>query len=246
MKILQSASFRSPLIISRAFNPNIRLGFIVHRASHVCFISLHNICPPKQFALINSSHFTIENGTKKNADADVKGPLLLSHFNHSLKGLLMRINLRGVQWRLQSRMLHLSDVSLLVHMPRCLRLSLKPKHKYNCGISHSQRHRPRWNPEYTSLLIFSRVEIFNMNVPALGQAKENCSTGCRVYRVTTDTECCRLRLKCDGTRAETRFCLSAKGASPFKSAGRQFSPLLAAEVCASAVIMLDTPCSEVV
>jgi hypothetical protein len=29
---------------------------------------------------------------------------------------------------------------------------------------------------------------------------------------------CRLRLKCDGTRAETRFCISAKRTSPFKSA----------------------------
>ena len=28
--------------------------------------------------------------------------------------------------------------------------------------------------------------------------------------------------------------------------GRQFSPLLAAEVCVSAVVMVDTPCSEVV
>ena len=58
----------------------------------------------------------------------------------------------------------------------------------------------------------------------------------------------RLRLKCDGTRAETRFRLSAKRTSPFKSRGgaRQFSRLLAAEVCASAVVMLDTPCSEVV
>jgi len=57
----------------------------------------------------------------------------------------------------------------------------------------------------------------------------------------------RLRLKCDGTRAETRFRLSAKWTSPFKSAGgRQFSRLPAAEVCASAVVMLDTPCSEVV
>ena len=45
----------------------------------------------------------------------------------------------------------------------------------------------------------------------------------------------RLRLKCDGTRAETRFRLSAKRTSPFKSAGgRQFSRLLTAEVCASA------------
>ena len=30
---------------------------------------------------------------------------------------------------------------------------------------------------------------------------------------------CRLRLKCDGTRAETRFRVSAKRTSPFKSAG---------------------------
>ena len=30
---------------------------------------------------------------------------------------------------------------------------------------------------------------------------------------------CRLRLKCDGTRAETRFRLSPKRKSPFKSAG---------------------------
>jgi len=57
----------------------------------------------------------------------------------------------------------------------------------------------------------------------------------------------RGQLKCDGTRAETRFRLSAKRTSPFKSAGgRQFSRLPAAEVCASAVVMLDTPCSEVV
>jgi len=57
----------------------------------------------------------------------------------------------------------------------------------------------------------------------------------------------RSQLKCDDTRAETRFRLSVKRTSPFKSAvGRQFSRLLAAEVCASAVVMLGTPCSEVV
>ena len=56
----------------------------------------------------------------------------------------------------------------------------------------------------------------------------------------------RGQLKCVGTRAETRFRLSAKRTSPFKSApgGGQFSRLLAAEVCESAV--LDTPCYEVV
>ena len=57
----------------------------------------------------------------------------------------------------------------------------------------------------------------------------------------------RDELKCEGTRAETKFRLSAKRTSPFKSDGaRQFSRLLAAEECASAVVMLDTPCSEVV
>ena len=46
---------------------------------------------------------------------------------------------------------------------------------------------------------------------------------------------------------KSRFRLSAKRTSPFKSAGgRQFSRLLAAVVCASAVVMLDTPCFEVV
>ena len=63
---------------------------------------------------------------------------------------------------------------------------------------------------------------------------------------TTTKVLSRLRLKCDGTRAETRFRLSAKRTSPFKSVGRQFSRLLAVEVCASAVVMQDTPCSEAV
>ena len=57
----------------------------------------------------------------------------------------------------------------------------------------------------------------------------------------------RGQLKCDGTRTGNRFRLPAKRMSPFKSAGgRQFSRLLAAKVCASALVMLDTPCSEVV
>jgi len=59
-------------------------------------------------------------------------------------------------------------------------------------------------------------------------------------------EGCRGQLICDGTSAETRFRLSAKRTSPFKSARRQFSLLLTAEVCALAVVMLDTPCSDVV
>jgi len=68
-----------------------------------------------------------------------------------------------------------------------------------------------------------------------------------IYCKWEKTLYCRGQLKYDGTRARTRFRLSVKRTSPFQSAGgSQFSRLLAAEVCASAVVMLDTPCFEVV
>ena len=71
----------------------------------------------------------------------------------------------------------------------------------------------------------------------------------------------RVRLKCDGTRAEMwwhtsrnvmahaqkpDFFFRRNGRVHLNRQGRQFSRLLAAEVCASAVVMLDTPRSEVV
>jgi len=66
-------------------------------------------------------------------------------------------------------------------------------------------------------------------------------------RLITAASKVRGQLKCDGTRTETIFRLSVKRTSPFKSVGRrQFRRLLTAEVCASEVVMLDTPCSEVV
>jgi hypothetical protein len=69
----------------------------------------------------------------------------------------------------------------------------------------------------------------------------------------------RVRLKRDSARAETRFRLSPKRTSPCKSTGASvqsmihdlysdpwFSRLLAAEERISALVMLDTPRSEVV
>jgi hypothetical protein len=56
----------------------------------------------------------------------------------------------------------------------------------------------------------------------------------------------RLRLKCDGIRAETRFCLWQNRWVNLNWRGRQFSQLLATKMCAWVVVMLDTPCSEVV
>jgi hypothetical protein len=54
----------------------------------------------------------------------------------------------------------------------------------------------------------------------------------------------RLRLKCDGTRTESRFRLSLKRTSPFKSAEGVSSVGCWQPRCA--VVMLDAPCSEVV
>jgi len=57
-------------------------------------------------------------------------------------------------------------------------------------------------------------------------------------------------LKCDGTRTETRFLLSAKRTSPFKLAEGVSSVDYWRPRCAHQllllVVMLDTPCSEVV
>ena len=58
---------------------------------------------------------------------------------------------------------------------------------------------------------------------------------------------CRDQLKCDSTSAETRIRLSAKRTSPFKSAGASVQSITGSRgVRHLAVVMLDTPCSEVV
>jgi len=67
------------------------------------------------------------------------------------------------------------------------------------------------------------------------------------FQLDSTTKYGILRLKFDSTRAETRFRLSEKRMNLFKSAGGVKSVnYWPAEVCASALVMLDTPCSEVV
>ena len=56
--------------------------------------------------------------------------------------------------------------------------------------------------------------------PSLFWTRRTPYINCRQKVVLFNVETCRrLRLKCDGTRAETRFRLSPKRTSPFKSAG---------------------------
>jgi len=70
----------------------------------------------------------------------------------------------------------------------------------NISLKHVGLCDPGWNPG-RGKKVFSK-----MSRPALGAHSASYSVG-------------RLLLKCDGTRAETRFCLKAKRTSPFKSAG---------------------------
>ena len=78
-----------------------------------------------------------------------------------------------------------------------------------------------------------RTVLRSVYCPRTHRTRRRQFTGCWLPSQCASLSVCRLRMKCDGTRAETRFRLSAKRTSPFKSAGgRQFSRLLAAEVCA--------------
>jgi len=63
------------------------------------------------------------------------------------------------------------------------------------------------------------------------------TVSCQLLKAGSAASPVRLLLKCDGTRKETKFCLSAKRTRAFKSA---------TEVCASVVVMMFTPCYEVV
>jgi len=61
----------------------------------------------------------------------------------------------------------------------------------------------------------SYPEVYELREPFKRQTKRAiCTYVCPAY----DASCGRGQLKCDGTRAETRFRLSAKRTSPFKSA----------------------------
>jgi hypothetical protein len=105
------------------------------------------------------------------------------------------------------------------------------------------RHDAIWRQYSQSLKPFILKLITSMNLSLLVHCTSHCATSRQVAGSIPDgvigifhwnnpsgrtvalgstwplTEMNRLRLKCDGTRAETRCGLSAKRTSPFKSAG---------------------------
>jgi len=66
------------------------------------------------------------------------------------------------------------------------------------------------------------------------------------HQISTELYQGRLHLKCDDTRRNPISSFGQNVRVHLNRRGRQFSRLLTDKVCASAVVMLDTPCSEVV
>jgi hypothetical protein len=87
----------------------------------------------------------------------------------------------------------------------------------------------------------ARTEIRCPGRPARSQSLQ------RLHCLGQHKTSCRLPLKCDSTRAKNKiFVFRRNGRVHLNRRGRQFSRLLAAEVCGSEVVVLDTPCSVVV
>ena len=83
------------------------------------------------------------------------------------------------------------------------------------------------------------------------ETSQTCSLGSRAASLHSSG--CSSGLRSSGMleassnmMAHTHFVSRPKGRVHLNRRGRQFNRLLAAEVCASAVVMLDKPCSEVV
>ena len=74
------------------------------------------------------------------------------------------------------------------------------------------------NAVATRCLIRHDTDRYQQGIETLFRRHDECFSYGREHE-EKQCDCFRLRLKCDGTRAETRFRLSAKRTSPFKSAG---------------------------
>jgi len=73
------------------------------------------------------------------------------------------------------------------------------------------------------LNIKTQVTVYNITYKLASQSRQHMNMPNQNTNGINSlcTSVCRLRLKYDGTHAETRFCLSEKRTSPLKSAGHQ-------------------------
>jgi len=78
---------------------------------------------------------------------------------------------------------------------------------------------PRAVDRYRSELLIFVTQYYFFRCCVVQYVLNGCAHMVGSSRSVGQAEVRRGQLKCDGTRSETRFCLSAKRTSPFKSAG---------------------------
>jgi hypothetical protein len=90
-----------------------------------------------------------------------------------------------------------------------------PKYFYSAKYLSDNKYHRDWTAFICDTLATKRRSHYGRdgNYVWMGTNEEVVRKGCVTLVFG------RLRLKCDGIRAETRFCLSAKRTTPFKSAG---------------------------
>jgi hypothetical protein len=92
-------------------------------------------------------------------------------------------------------------------VPVAFKLGIWPHNELSAsGMVFLLRRRANYNP-----LATEHIDLLDTAISCTVIGLANCDIGSSVLG--------RGQLKCDGTRAETRFRLSAKRTSPFKSAG---------------------------
>ena len=106
------------------------------------------------------------------------------------------------------------------------------------GYSHDTQNQKKYPSHETHIISPSKTI---QTTPSCKEDHDNCFQD--VWISSNEVDCVWNVM----THAQKPdFVFRRNGRDHLNRLGRQFSRLLAAEVCASAVVMLDTPCSEVV
>jgi hypothetical protein len=149
---------------------------------------------------------------------------------------------------------HFTFVTKLGMSRNLLGLGNKEKKENLKGARYSATHSKAYNKmacclQNIKFRINNKLIITQFKLFKSPYKKE--PTGCTIYFQLVYTNCCIYRVvdcvwNVMAHAQKPDFVFRWNGRVHLNRRGRQFSRILAAEVCGSAVVMLDVPCSEVV
>jgi hypothetical protein len=118
----------------------------------------------------------------------------------------------------------------------------------HCGlVRHTQREGRRSSfPVSTVTVVVVKYKIYTLQVPKTYCHQRSFSLLCPSFEIRFWGLFVDYVWNVTAHAQKSDFVFRRNGLVHLNRRGRQFSRLLAGEVCASAVVMLDIPCSEVV